>query len=214
MDVLAPDRLLAFTIIATVLVVIPGPSVLFVISRALAFGRRTALTSVLGGAVGAYTLVIAVALGVGTIVAQSAVVFTALKWIGAAYLVYLGVRTFRHRRDLAAAMATAADPVGDRRAFRQGFVVGVTNPKTAVFFAAMLPQFVDPGRGHATLQLLLLGLVFVAIVLVSDSLWGLVAGTARAWFARSARRMEVIGGVGGLAIIGLGLHVAATGRKD
>lgn len=214
MVVLAPDRLLAFTIIATVLVVVPGPSVLFVISRALAFGRRTALTSVLGGAVGAYTLVIAVALGIGTIVAQSAVVFTALKWIGAAYLIYLGVRTFRHRRDLAAAMTTAADPVGSRRAFRQGFVVGVTNPKTAVFFAAMLPQFVDPGRGHATVQLLLLGLVFVAIVLISDSLWGLIAGTARAWFARSARRMELIGGAGGLAIVGLGIHVAVSGRKD
>jgi threonine/homoserine/homoserine lactone efflux protein len=209
------ERLVAFAAMSLVLIVIPGPSVLFVIGRALAQGRRAALTTVVGNTLGGYVLVVAVALGVGSIVERSALVFTALKLVGAAYLVYLGVRTWRRRRSTPPALAAAGGPrYGGPRTVWEGFAVGVANPKTIVFFAAVLPQFVDRDRGHVAVQMLLLGLVFTVIAVVCDSVWGLVAATARDWFARSPRRLELVGGVGGLTMIGLGVTVAVTGRRD
>ncbi|MER6145237.1 LysE family translocator [Streptomyces sparsogenes] len=209
------DRFLAFVAMSFLLIVIPGPSVLFVIGRALAHGRRAALTTVMGNTVGAYVLVVAVALGIGSIVERSVLVFTALKLVGAAYLVYLGVKAIRQRGSLRAAFSgEGSAETGARRTFWEGFAVGVANPKTAVFFAAVLPQFVDRDQGHVALQMLLLGLVFTIMALVSDSAWGLVAATARGWFARSPQRLAMVGGVGGLAMIGLGVTVAATGRKE
>jgi threonine/homoserine/homoserine lactone efflux protein len=214
-SMLSTDRLLAFAVMSFLLIVIPGPSVLFVVGRALAQGRRAALTTVAGNTLGAYVLVVAVALGIGSVVERSAVVFTTLKLIGAVYLVYLGVKAVRQRGSLRAAFTGAAGPArGGLRTLWEGFTVGVTNPKTIVFFAAVLPQFVDRGQGHVAAQMLVLGLVFNVIAVASDSMWGLVAATARSWFARSPRRLAVIGGVGGLTMIGLGVAVAATGRKD
>ncbi|MPY57959.1 LysE family translocator [Streptomyces spongiae] len=208
------DRLLAFAAMSFLLIVIPGPSVLFVIGRALAQGRRAALTTVVGNTAGAYVLVVAVALGVGSVVERSVLVFTALKLVGAAYLVYLGVKAWRRRGSLQAAFDADGAAHGSRRTLWEGFLVGVANPKTIVFFAAVLPQFVDRGQGHVVLQMLFLGLVFNAIAVTCDSLWGLVAATARDWFARSPARLSLVGGVGGLTMIGLGVTVAATGRKD
>ncbi|MFD0356380.1 LysE family translocator [Streptomyces sp. NPDC127110] len=209
------DRLLAFAAMSLVLIVIPGPSVLFVVGRALAQGRRAALTTVAGNTLGAYVLVVAVALGVGAVVERSVLVFTALKLAGAAYLVYLGVKAFRGRGSLQAAVAGAAPEAhGTLRTLGEGFAVGVANPKTIVFFAAVLPQFVDREQGRVMLQMLLLGLVFNLIAIVFDSLWGLAAATTRDWFAGSPRRLSMIGGTGGLAMIGLGVTVAVTGRKD
>ncbi|MFI8191857.1 LysE family translocator [Streptomyces sp. NPDC085946] len=210
----SPDRLLAFAALSLVLIVIPGPSVLFVIGRALARGRRAALVTVVGNTAGAYLLVVAVALGVGTVVERSVLLFTVLKLAGAAYLVHLGVRAWRERGALRAAFTGDGPTPGGRRTFWEGFAVGVANPKTIVFFAAVLPQFVDRDRGHVTAQLLLLGLVFNVIAVACDSVWGLAAATARDWFARSPRRLSLVGGAGGLAMIGLGVTVAATGRKD
>ncbi|MFJ6573316.1 LysE family translocator [Streptomyces sp. NPDC091292] len=199
-------------------IVIPGPSVLFVIGRALAHGRRTAVATALGNVVGSYALVVAVALGVGSLVERSATVFLAVKLAGAAYLVFLGVQAFRHRKDLKAA-AMEAGPVpeaarGDVRTVLDGAFVGLTNPKGIVFFAAVLPQFVDHGAGHVPAQMLLLGLIPIGIGLVTDTLWGLTASAARSWFARSDRRLSAIGGAGGFAMIGLGVTVAATGRGE
>lgn len=208
------DRLAAFALVSLVLVVIPGPSVLFVIGRALAHGRRVALTSVAGNTLGSYVLVAAVALGVGPVVERSALLFAALKLAGAAYLVYLGVKAVRQRRGLAMAPGDAGAARGALRTLGEGFVVGVSNPKTMVFYAAVLPQFVDRPAGHVTVQMLLLGLVFNVIALVSDSAMGLAAAAARSWFARSPRRLSLVGGAGGLAMIGLGVTVAATGRAD
>ncbi|MEU1540950.1 LysE family translocator [Actinacidiphila glaucinigra] len=208
------DRLVAFALVSLVLVVIPGPSVLFVIGRALAHGRRVALTSVAGNTLGSYVLVVAVALGVGPVVERSALLFAALKLAGAAYLVYLGVKALRHRGDLAMASGDSGAARGALRTLGEGFTIGVSNPKTMVFYAAVLPQFVDRAAGHVTLQMLLLGLVFNAIALVSDSAMGLAAAAARSWFARSPRRLSLVGGAGGLAMIGLGVTVAATGRTD
>ncbi|MGW6354018.1 LysE family translocator [Streptomyces sp. NPDC055092] len=211
---MSSDRLLAFAAMSFLLIVIPGPSVLFVIGRALSQGRRAALTTVVGNTLGAYVLVVAVALGVGAVVERSVLVFTTLKLVGAAYLVYLGVKAVRQRRSLHAAFTGDGVAHGSLRTLWEGFAVGVANPKTIVFFAAVLPQFVDRGQGHVTLQMLLLGLVFNVIAVVSDSVWGLVAATTRSWFSRSPRRLGMVGGVGGLTMIGLGVTVAATGRTD
>ncbi|WP_345121780.1 LysE family translocator [Dactylosporangium darangshiense] len=209
------DRLLAFAAMSFLLIMIPGPSVLFVIGRALAHGRRAALTTVVGNTIGAYLLVVAVALGLGSIVERSVATFTVLKLAGAAYLVYLGVKAWRERDSLLQVSITDAGAArGSLRTFWEGFAVGVSNPKTIVFFAAVLPQFVDRAQGHAAVQMLVLGLVFNAIAVVSDSTWGVVAATARDWFARSPRRLSMVGGIGGLTLIGLGVTVAVTGRKD
>ncbi|MFI6843081.1 LysE family translocator [Kitasatospora sp. NBC_00085] len=208
------DRLLAFAAMSFLLIVIPGPSVLFVIGRALAQGRRAALTTVVGNTLGAYVLVVAVAFGVGAVVERSVLVYTGLKLAGAAYLVHLGVKAVRHRGSLQAVFTGEGPAHGSLRTLGEGFAVGVANPKTMVFFAAVLPQFVDRDRGHVTVQMLLLGLIFNVIAVVSDSLWGLVAATTRSWFARSPQRLALVGGVGGLTMIGLGVTVAVTGRKD
>lgn len=208
------SSLMAFLGLAAVVIVIPGPSVLFTIGRALSVGRREALLTVIGNAAGEWVQVPAVAVGLGSLIAASATVFTVLKLAGALYLVYLGVQAIRHRRSLSGAMEGITTPSRAGRALRQGFMVGLTNPKTTVFFAAILPQFVDPAQGHIQLQMLLLGSTFPIMAVVLDSCWALSAGTARAWFARSPRRLALVGGAGGLAMIGVGVGVAVSGRKD
>jgi threonine/homoserine/homoserine lactone efflux protein len=208
------EHLLAFALTAFVLVVIPGPSVLFTIGRALSVGRRAALLTVVGNAAGVYMQVVAVALGLGTLVESSIAAFTAVKLAGAAYLIYLGVQAIRHRRlrHRAADTDAALTPTG--KVLREGFVVGVTNPKMIVFLAAVMPQFVDGNVGHLPMQMLVLGAVVPAITLTSDGAWALAAGTAREWFARSPRRLEVMGGTGGLAMIGIGAGLVLSGRQD
>ncbi|MEV6264549.1 LysE family translocator [Streptomyces sp. NPDC051784] len=208
------DRLLAFAAMSFLLIVIPGPSVLFVIGRALAWGRRAALTTVVGNTLGALVLVVAVAFGVGAVVERSVLLFTVLKLVGAVYMVFLGVRAWRERGSLRAVATGTEAAQGGLRTFWEGFAVGVTNPKTIVFFAAVLPQFVDRGQGHVAAQMLLLGLVFNVIAVASDMAWGLVAAGARDWFARSPQRLSLVGGIGGLTMIGLGVTVATTGRGD
>lgn len=208
------SHLIAFAVTAFVLVAIPGPSVLFTIGRALTVGRRGALLTVAGNAGGLAVQVAAVALGVGAVVKASVEVFTVLKLAGAAYLVYLGVQAIRHRRALTTTVDAVAMPARTRRVLREGFVVGVTNPKMLIFLAAALPQFVDRSAGQLPLQMLFLGLLVLVIALASDSLWALAAGTARSWFADSPRRVELMSGAGGLTMIGIGASVAVTGRKD
>ncbi|MFI6037256.1 LysE family translocator [Streptomyces sp. NPDC051315] len=209
------DRFLAFAAMSLLVIVIPGPSVLFVIGRALAHGRRTAVVTVLGNVVGSYLLVVAVAVGIGSVVERSVTVYLAVKLAGAAYLVHLGVQAFRHRGELkASAIGAAPAARGDLRTGLDGVLVGVTNPKGVVFFAAVLPQFVDHSAGHVPVQMLLLGLVPLSIGLVTDTLWGLTASAARSWFARSDRRLSLIGGAGGCTMIGLGVTVAVTGRAN
>ncbi|MFB6835770.1 LysE family translocator [Streptomyces sp. NPDC056361] len=211
---MSADRILAFAAMSFLLIVIPGPSVLFVIGRALAQGRSAALATVVGNTIGSYVLIAAVALGIGSVVERSVLVFTLLKLTGAAYLVYLGVKAWKQRGSLQAAFAGDKTAHGSLRTMAEGFAVGVANPKTIVFFAAVLPQFVDRGQGHVVVQMLVLGLVFNVIAVASDSVWGLAAATARNWFARSPQRLSMVGGVGGLAMVGLGVTVAVTGRKD
>jgi threonine/homoserine/homoserine lactone efflux protein len=209
-----PGRLAAFTAVAFALVVIPGPSVLFVIGRGMAFGRRAAIATVFGNTAGVYVQVIALALGLSAVIQRSETVFTAIKLAGAAYLVVLGIRAIRSRRALAFAVEAAPPPRSLARTIWEGFLVGLTNPKATIFFATILPQFVDPARGHTTLQLLVLGLVFAVVALVSDSTWGIAAGSARERLGRSPRRLARLGAAGGVTMIGLGLGLALTGRRS
>ncbi len=207
------SNLAAFALAAAIIIAIPGPSVLFVISRGVVLGRRAALATVVGNTVGVYVQVVAVAMGIGVVVERSAAVYTTVKLVGAAYLVWLGVRTFQKRRSLAAALGGHVEAKSDRRILREGFVVGITNPKAAIFFAAILPQFTDASAGWVPLQMLLLGLVFVVIALVLDGLWALAAGTARDRLTASPRALEAIGGAGGAVIVGLGVALAVSDRK-
>jgi len=206
----------AFAALTFLMVIVPGPSVLFTISRALTVGRRDALLTVVGNAAGVYTQVVAVAFGLGALVTTSAALFTAIKLGGALYLVYLGVQAIRKRHRLADAIAADVRTAPGRTltVLRDGLVVGFANPKSIVFLAAILPQFVDTAAGSVPTQMLLLGLCLPVIAVICDSVWAVVAGSARDWFAGSPRRLRLIGGTGGLVMIGLGTTLAFTGRKD
>ena len=211
---LPTGHLLAFALLSFVLIIVPGPNVIFVITRSLMLGRVAGVSTAVGGQIGVYAQVAAVAFGIGALVERSVTLFTAIKLAGAGYLVYLGVQGIRHRRSLRNALNTVAQPKGFGRILRDGIVVGLSNPKSIVFFAAVLPQFADPRAGHVPAQMLLLGAVFMAIAVLCDSTWALAAGTARAWFAASPRRLELVGGTGGLVMIGIGASLALTGRSD
>lgn len=207
------SQALAFAVTATILVVVPGPSVLFTIGRALTIGRRGALLTVLGNALGMFVQVLAVAFGLSALIETSAHVYTAIKLLGAAYLVFLGVQAIRHRRALVGVAGVQEPVIRTRRVLREGFVVGLTNPKMIVFFAAALPQFIDRDAGHLPLQMLVLGAIVPVVAVVCDSVWALAAGTARTWFAGSERRVERMGTIGGVAMVGVGTALAFSGGR-
>jgi threonine/homoserine/homoserine lactone efflux protein len=205
--------LLAFALTCWVFVLIPGPSVLFVISRGVTLGRRAAVLTVLGNATGILLQLVLIAAGVGTLLERSQAAYNVLRLAGAAYLAWLGIQAIRHRRSLSTVLdATAVRP--RRQIFREGFVVGMTNPKGFVFYTAVLPQFVDPHGASPTVQLLVLGAICITIAVLSDSMYGVLAGTAREWLAGRPHRLERLGGAGGLVMIGLGARLAVTGRND
>ncbi|MCB5293205.1 LysE family translocator [Arthrobacter sp. SO3] len=207
----APN-LLAFALAALLLIAVPGPSVFFVIGRTLALGRRGGLLSVLGNAAGELLQIAAVALGVGVVLAQSVLLFSTVKFAGAAYLIYLGIQAIRHRGRVPTA-AGEPRPASTWQILRQGFIVGATNPKSIVFFVAVLPQVVDYSSGGIPLQLATLGALFLAIALASDSGWALIAGTARHWFASSPRRIAALGTTGGVMMVALGGTLAFVGNS-
>jgi threonine/homoserine/homoserine lactone efflux protein len=206
--------LLEFALLSYLLIVAPGPNILFVVSRSLQLGRPAGIAAVVGGQAGVYAQVVCVAFGIGALVERSIVIFTVIRLAGAAYLIFLGVQAIRHRKSLAAILSGSVPPSSTARMLRDGFLVGITNPKAIVFFAAVLPQFVSRAAGHVPVQMLALGGIFCGIALISDSMWALVAGTARSWFTRSPRRLELIGGASGLTMIGIGATLALSGGRD
>ena len=210
------SQLLAFILATEALLIVPGPSVLFVISRGVTYGRRAAVATVAGNTTGAAVQAVAVAAGLGAVVATSTAVFTTMKVVGGAYLVYLGIKAWRDRRSLRDALRLGSTvPVrSTRQLLRDGFVVGVSNPKTTLFFLAVLPQFVRPEAGHTSLQLLVLGLLFCVQALLSDGLYGVLAGSVRGWLERSPRRIDAVGGTGAVVMVGLGVRLALSGRHD
>jgi threonine/homoserine/homoserine lactone efflux protein len=203
-----PTRLPEYLVAAMIIILAPGPSVLFVIARAVAWGRRIAILTVAGNVSGSFVLSTLVAVGVGPILQRWHFTYIAVQWAGGLYLIYLGLDAIRKRAVHAAGM-TNQGPVAPtaRQAIRDGFWVGVLNPKAIVFFAAVLPQFVDIKGGHVTLQLIFLGLVFCILAFLSDGTWGLLAGTARMWLATDKRRLERLRGAGGTIMILLGVAV-------
>ena len=203
-----PSRLVEYIIAAMIIILAPGPSVLFVIARAIAWGRKVAVVTVAGNVTGAFVLSSLVAFGLGPILQRSDLAFVAVQWGGGLYLVYLGIDAIRKRKAHAADM-TNQGPIEPSvfQSIRDGFMVGVLNPKGLVFYAAVLPQFIDRDRGSVTGQLLFLGALFSILAFFSDGSWGLLAGTARAWLAGDASRLEKLRATGGCVMILLGASV-------
>jgi len=206
--VVSTSQLLGFGVTAFVIIAVPGPSVVFVVARALSYGRAVALLSVVGNTAGLGVAMVLVALGLGTVVADSVVVFTAVKLAGAAYLLWLGVQALRHRSEVRVGEVVRRTAPAGFVAVRQGFVVGVANPKGFVMFAAVLPQFADRDAGAVPLQMLVLGSTAVLLGLVCDSTWALLASRLRSWFDASPARGRAVGTAGGCSMVGLGAALA------
>ena len=211
MTLIIPSRLWEYLIAATLIILAPGPSVLFTIARAVSWGRATAVATVLGNALGMFTISVLVAVGLGPILQRFHPIYIGVQWTGALYLVYLGIDAIRHSKEHAQSMT---DVSGGKpslgKTIRQGYLVGVLNPKSMVFFAAILPQFTDRAKGHLTSQLLLLGAIFCIICFFSDGTWGIVAGTIRNWLSSDARRLERLRAGGGFVMVGLGIITFAN----
>lgn len=178
-----PDRIGVFMLAALILVAVPGPDVLYITARAIDQGRLAGMVSALSAALGGLVLTIAAALGLSAILESSAIAFSAIKYLGAAYLLYLGVRRLLTKDDEETAIHTT-QPASLRRIFGQGFLIAVLNPKTALFFVAFLPQFVNPQHGSIRLQLATLGLILVAIGFCTDTCYALLSGTFGNWLIR------------------------------
>lgn len=201
-----PSRLWEYLIATILIILAPGPSVLFTIARAIAWGRLAAIATVIGNAAGMFLVSVLVALGIGPLLQRSEILYNGIQWAGGTYLIYLGYAA------IAASKVDAADmqkTVGNKPSFftslRNGFWVGVLNPKSVVFFAAILPQFIDQEKNNVTAQLLLLGAIFALIALISDGSYGLLAGTIRQWLAGDVRRLIFMRLTGGVVMIALGI---------
>jgi threonine/homoserine/homoserine lactone efflux protein len=204
--VVVPTRIWEYCIAAIIIVLAPGPSVLFVLARAIAWGRATAIATVVGNVMGAFSLSVVVAVGLGPILQQSEFAFIAVQVLGGFYLIYLGIVAIKHSQIHASDMTNQGDIRPSKwRSMREGFWVGALNPKGMVFFAAILPQFVDREAGKVTSQLILMGAIFAVIALFSDGTWGILAGTIRNWLATELKRLVFMRMTGGIVMIILGL---------
>ena len=203
------ESLAAFGIASLALLVIPGPAVLYIINRSVADGRNVALAAVAGLEIGNFMHVIAATVGLSAVIAASATAFLIVKWIGAGYLVYIGIRTLVKRPQ---PLTQVSDHMSRRRAFTQGIVVNTFNPKVALFFLSFLPQFIDADRGSAALQSLILGTTFVILGSVSDSLFALLASALRGTLLRGKSLPFVQRYVAGSVFIALGA-IASTTRR-
>ena len=203
--------LLGFIAAALVLLLTPGPGVMYIVARSIGQGSRAGLVSVLGLSAGALVHVAAAAAGISTILLASATAFGLVKAAGAAYLIYLGIRTLLARG--AVASTEVCTPRSAGRLFADGALVSVLNPKIALFFLAFLPQFVDPGRGPVAQQILLLGLLYVALALVTDSAYAWLAGSLRHRLRDRALQGPLPRYISGSVYLGLGVGTALTGRR-
>lgn len=206
-----PTRYPEYLVAAMIIILAPGPSVLFIIARAIAWGRATAVATAAGNVTGAFTLSLMVAFGLGPILQRSETAFIAVQVLGGFYLVYLGVDAIRHSKIHAEDMVNQGEvrPTALQSA-RDGFWVGALNPKGLVFFAAILPQFLDRGSSNVTSQLVLMGATFSVLAFFSDGSWGLIAGTVREWMATSPRRLVTMRRIGGVVMTALGIFTLAS----
>jgi threonine/homoserine/homoserine lactone efflux protein len=209
--VISGGQFATFFAASLAIIMVPGPSVLFTLARGVAWGRAVAVLTVLGNSVGTLMLSVLVAVGLGPLLSRSHAFSVALQIAGGAYLVCLGVQAFRHRHEHARAMQQReASRPSNLHVIRQGFTVGILNPKSLVFFAAVFPHFVDPSKGSATLQLLVFGGIFSVMAFCSDGTWGFIAGTAREWLSDSPRRLVTLRTTGSLVMMTLGLLILAS----
>jgi threonine/homoserine/homoserine lactone efflux protein len=206
------NDLLLFVSAAVILLLIPGPAVLYVLTRSVEQGRKAGLASCSGIATGSLVHVLAATLGLSALLLSSAVAYSVVKYAGAAYLIYLGVKKLRERpaTDMG---ARHVPPLPLRRVYAQGVLVEALNPKVAIFFFAFLPQFVNPARGHVSLQFLALGMIFTALGLISDSAWALTAGSAAGWLRSNRTFIRNERYVSGTVYLGLGMATAVTGSR-
>jgi threonine/homoserine/homoserine lactone efflux protein len=209
-----PDTtsLALFIAAALALLLVPGPAVIYVVARSIQQGRRAGLASVLGIHVGTLVHIAAATAGLSALIVSSAVAFTVVKIAGAVYLIGVGLWALFSRQPEAYVVLGGERNL--RRAFGQGIVVNVLNPKTALFFLAFLPQFVDPDASHPAVQIAVLGVLFALLGLVTDSLWAIAAGTARGLLGRSRRFVRAQRYVTGTVYVGLGLATAFGGGPD
>jgi threonine/homoserine/homoserine lactone efflux protein len=208
------SQLLFFVGTAAVLLAIPGPAVLYIVGRSIGHGRNAGFVSALGIGVGTLVHTAAAAIGLSALLVSSAAAFSLVKYLGAAYLVFLGIQRMRHRESLAAASRNAdASRASLSRVFAQGIVVNILNPKTALFFFAFLPQFIDPARGHVATQILSLGILFACMGTTSDSLWAFFSSRVAGWLRSNPRWTQSERYISGGILISLGLATAFAGHS-
>ena len=201
-----PSRLWEYLIATVLIILAPGPSVLFTIARAIAWGRMAAIATVIGNAFGMFLVSVLVAFGLGPLLQSSKLFYNGIQWAGGAYLIYLGYAAIAASRvDAQGMQKTEGSKPSFFTSLKNGFWVGVLNPKSVVFFAAILPQFVDQEKNNVTAQLLLLGAIFATVALISDGSYGLLAGTVRSWLAGDVKRLIFMRRFGGVVMIGLGI---------
>jgi threonine/homoserine/homoserine lactone efflux protein len=204
------DSIVAFAIASLALLVIPGPAVLYVINRSIADGRSTALAAVAGLEIGNFVHVVAATLGLSAVIAASATAFSVVKWIGAGYLIYIGIRTLARKP---ASFSQEQKSLSRRKSFTQGIIVNTFNPKVALFFLSFLPQFIDTEKGSAAVQSLILGSIFVLLGMCSDGLYAILASALRGPLLRGKSLPFVQRYVAGSVFVLLGVIAASTKRS-
>ncbi len=205
--------LLTFAVAATLLIVVPGPNLIYIVTRGIDQGRRAAVVSALGVETGMLIHVGAAVLGLSAVLASSELLFNVVRYAGAAYLIWLGVASIRSRP------ADLTDPAGGRklspaRLYTQGIVINVLNPKVGLFFLAFLPQFLDPSRGDTSVQILVFGAIFSGIATISDLLYAMASGAIGSWLRRRSSVARLRGKFSGVVYIALGAVVALTGSSS
>lgn len=202
------ERLLGLVLACVAIILAPGPSVMFVVARAVAWGRTVAFMTAVGNALGMLVLAVIIAVGLGPLFQRSPLLLQIVQAVGGLYLIWLGIDALRHRREHAADMLTVEEVKPSiSRVLREGFMVGVLNPKALVFFSAVFPQFVDPTAGSITVQLLIFGVIFAVLSVLLDGMWAIVVGSSRDWFVNSEGRVVVLRIIGGVVMVALGVLV-------
>ena len=202
------QNLAQFVLASVAIILVPGPSVMFVIARAVAWGRLTALLTALGNALGMLLLSVFIAVGLGPLLQRYELLLIVVQVLGGMYLIHLGIDAWRHKQEHADDMVKIEEvkPI-NYQILRQGFTVGALNPKALVFFSAVFPQFVDPDVGSITIQLLIFGAIFTALALLLDGTWGVLVGSSRDWFVTSRNRLVFLRTVGAVVMMALGVGV-------
>ena len=206
--VINTQNLAEFVLASVAIILVPGPSVMFVIARAVAWGRLTALLTALGNAFGMLLLSVFIAVGLGPLLQRSELLLIVVQVLGGLYLIHLGIDVLRHRQEHADDMVKIEEvKPSNFQILRQGFTVGALNPKALVFFSAVFPQFVDPDVGSITIQLLIFGAIFTSLALILDGTWGVLVGSSRDWFVTSKSRLVTLRTIGGVVMVALGIGV-------